>query len=274
MILGVMQGRLLPPVQNKIQQFPVKNWQQEFFLARELGLDGIEFVFDCENLEYHPLLTTKGREAIKDLVSQTSVSVLSICADYFIQHPLHQSKGHELRVHQEVLLKLIQAAQELSIKNIVLPCLDEARLMEDQSLWLLEAITPLLTEIQDAKIVISLETDLSSQKLLKLVQQFQSPWVKVTYDAGNSAAAGFDVHEEWSTYGSFISHVHLKDRRCQGVSMPIGEGDVRFEELFRQCKKLNFSGAFILQGARQQPGDEFKTIRQYQEFVKSCYESV
>ena len=47
--IGIMQGRLLPPVNNAIQAFPKENWQKEFPIASELNLDCIEFIFDGEN---------------------------------------------------------------------------------------------------------------------------------------------------------------------------------------------------------------------------------
>ena len=48
---GIMQGRLLPKYQGNYQAHPVGNWQQEFKIANQLGLDCIEFIFD-----YHEII--------------------------------------------------------------------------------------------------------------------------------------------------------------------------------------------------------------------------
>ncbi len=40
--LGIMQGRLVPPVDGKIQAFPAGSWERELLLARQAGLDLIE----------------------------------------------------------------------------------------------------------------------------------------------------------------------------------------------------------------------------------------
>ena len=37
--IGFMQGRLSPIVDNKIQAFPFGNWEQEFSIAKELGIE-------------------------------------------------------------------------------------------------------------------------------------------------------------------------------------------------------------------------------------------
>ena len=44
--IGVMQGRLLPQIKGMYQAHPIDNWEKEFFLARDLSLDCIEFIID------------------------------------------------------------------------------------------------------------------------------------------------------------------------------------------------------------------------------------
>ena len=36
MKLGIIQGRLLPPVNDKIQEFPKDNWKEEFNIIDEI----------------------------------------------------------------------------------------------------------------------------------------------------------------------------------------------------------------------------------------------
>ncbi|GBL40917.1 hypothetical protein EMGBD3_02850 [Nitrosarchaeum sp.] len=44
--IGIMNGRLSPPVDNHIQSFPVNSWRNEFQRAYDCGFDSIEWVFD------------------------------------------------------------------------------------------------------------------------------------------------------------------------------------------------------------------------------------
>ena len=41
--VGIMQGRLVPPVDGRIQAFPAENWKDEFELASDAGLACIEW---------------------------------------------------------------------------------------------------------------------------------------------------------------------------------------------------------------------------------------
>jgi len=44
MRVGIIQGRLLPPVNGKIQEFPKDNWRQEFDILTQVDLNHIEFI--------------------------------------------------------------------------------------------------------------------------------------------------------------------------------------------------------------------------------------
>ncbi len=44
--VGIMQGRLSPPVGGRIQSFPVQTWADEFPRAREAGLASIECIYE------------------------------------------------------------------------------------------------------------------------------------------------------------------------------------------------------------------------------------
>ena len=50
-LVGVMQGRLLAKYHGRYQAHPVGYWQQEFEVAKKIGLDCIEFILDFNDFE-------------------------------------------------------------------------------------------------------------------------------------------------------------------------------------------------------------------------------
>jgi len=44
--IGIMQGRLGPPVEGRFQSFPRAHWAEEFPRAAEAGLGAIEWIYD------------------------------------------------------------------------------------------------------------------------------------------------------------------------------------------------------------------------------------
>ena len=104
--LGVMQGRLLPKYNGRYQAHPFGYWQDEFPIASKLGLDCIEFIFDYDQYEENPLMTMQGQSEIKEMVQSRGVEVRSICADFFMDCPMHakeKSQSEAANILYEVL---------------------------------------------------------------------------------------------------------------------------------------------------------------------------
>ena len=73
---------------------------------------------------------------------------------------------------------------------------------------------------------IILETDLEPKKFREFIESFQNNKIKANYDTGNSAALGYDMKEEFREIGKYFGNIHIKDRKFQGDTVPLGYGDV------------------------------------------------
>ena len=255
--IGVMQGRLLPKYQGRYQAHPVGYWQDEFSKAAELGLDCIEFVLDFNDAVFNPLLRNDGPDEILLLSDKTGVRVTTVCADYFMEAPLHHADERIAAQSQSVLQRLLSNGKELGISDIVIPCVDKSSLIADAAIERFLQRMKLMEEAAEAAgINLSLETDLAPQPFAELLERFDSPRVTVNYDAGNSAALGYDPLEELACYGEKISDIHIKDRKLGGGSVPLGTGDVQFGRFFEALRPLNYSGPLIIQAYRDDEGLE------------------
>ena len=85
MKIGVMQ-RLLPKYRR--MSHPIGYWKDEFIIAKEIGLDSIEFILDYNDYMKNPLMSRNGIKILK-IIEQSGVKVRSICADFFMEAPLH-----------------------------------------------------------------------------------------------------------------------------------------------------------------------------------------
>ena len=267
--VGIMQGRLLPPVDGRIQAFPKDRWPEEFPLARDIGLDTIEFIFDADGaaIEEHPLLED-GCATIKALVESHGVAVQTICADYFMRHPFHGDHPVDVARSVELLRGLVENTATLNITDIVIPCVDESTLSTaEDSAVLVRRLGPIAAQCEEARVNLALETDLGPARFLELIDAFGSPRVTVNYDVGNSASLGYDPVEEWEAYGSSVSSVHIKDRVLNGTTVPLGSGSARFDEFFQVASRTGYDGLFVLQAARN--GDELEATRGYKRFLDS-----
>jgi len=209
--IGVMQGRLVPKYQGRYQAFPIGMWQDEFKIATECGLDLIEFILDFNDAEDNPLLKSGGIDEIANVSKETGVSVKTICADYFMEAPLHSSDDNVVEKSFKVLENLLEAAKVLQITDIVIPCVDQSSLKTKEAVdRFVEQITKIIPKIEKQNINLSLETDLSPKPFVELLDRLNSKNITVNYDIGNSAALGFDSDEELEAYGNRIGSSPLK----------------------------------------------------------------
>jgi sugar phosphate isomerase/epimerase len=273
---GIMQGRLLPKYNGRYQAHPVGNWKEEFHLAQTIGIDLIEFILDFNESADNPLMSNKGISEISNMVQKTGVGVRSICADYFMEAPLHSINEKIVKQSKEVLQNLLTNSSALGVTDIVIPCVDQSSLQTaEDSERFVSNLTPLLAVASRYNVNLSLETDLAPQQFLNLLNRFDSDKIKVNYDTGNSASLGYDPLEEFATYGKWISDIHIKDRKLNGGSVVLGEGDTNFTSFFNALSRIKYDGFFVMQVYRDEQGVDIfvKQFEWFKNLIKNEFNS-
>jgi sugar phosphate isomerase/epimerase len=255
--IGVMQGRLVPKYQGRYQAFPIGMWQDEFKVAKECNLDLIEFILDFNDAEENPLLRLGGVDEIVKISKDTGVSVKTICADYFVEAPLHSSDDKVAEESFKILERLLEVAKVLKITDIVIPCVDQSSLKNKEEVSrFIKQMAKIIPTIEKENINLSLETDLAPKSFVELLELIKSKKVKVNYDIGNSAALGYNAVEELDAYGELITDIHIKDRVLGGGPVELGQGNANFEKFFNKLREFNYQGPFIMQAYRDEEGVE------------------
>jgi L-ribulose-5-phosphate 3-epimerase len=266
--IGIMQGRLVPPTENRIQCFPRERWADEFELAAQAGLDCIEWIYDLYGADVNPLATDSGLEKLRDLSLQHKVKILSICADYFMDKPLVRASQAELEDRLHTFLWLLERGRLIGINRMVIPFVDASRIDTQAEFdGVVMLLKRLLEPAGQAGIEIHLETSLTPARFAELLNRLTDPLLKVNYDSGNSSSLGYAPREEFAAYGERVGSVHIKDRLLGASTVPLGTGDADFPALAEGLKKVAYKGDFILQVARGASGDEVAWARQNREFV-------
>lgn len=271
--IGLMQGRLLPPIGGRIQSFPGTSWREEFQRASDLGLHSIEWIVESP-LESNPMWTAEGIAAIREAIERYRVAVDFVIADYFMESPLVRMSAVDFDRNQAVLGHLIEQAGKLEVKGIEIPCVDSSAIEtpseEDE---LARALESVLDRAKDKGLQIGLETSLAPGRFRGLLEKIGHESIRANYDTGNSAALGYDVAEEVEAYGRWINNVHIKDRKRGGGTVPLGSGDTDIVRALTCFERIHYKGDFILQGARTALG-EVETVTRYQRQVSGWIRSV
>ena len=263
-----MQGRLSNPVEDKIQAFPWDDWEKEFIIANEISLNLMEWTLDDYKFFENPIMNTLGRKKIKYLSDKYKIDINSLTGDCFMQKPFWKANLKERQILEDKFLFVCESCSFLGIKIIVVPLVDNGSIENsEQENRLVEFLLDNISKFQKLNLQVAFESDYIPSKLKTFINKLPEKLFGINYDTGNSAALGFNPLEEFYEYGNRIINVHIKDRKFNGKTVPLTEGDADFKKIFKGLNNLGYEGNFILQTARALDGNHSEIIKNYQTFV-------
>ena len=268
-MIGIMQGRLSKQRSQLIQEFPWETWQNEFSLAKELGLGLIEWTVDYSRMYENPIFLDKMKLKINSLVRLSNIQIQSITLDNYVSAPLHKVNPKTKQISSiETLYWIIDQVFKTDVKILIIPIVAENGGENLKSLTELKNKMSLAQSYLSKKnLQIALELELPLEKIESLCKSFKNfDNIGFNFDIGNSASLKNDPTDEINIYGDKLFNIHIKDRLINGKTVPLGQGNANFGKVFKELKKIGYSKNYVLQAARVAEQDESITVKQYLDF--------
>ena len=266
--IGLMQGRLSPKVDGKIQAFPWDSWQGEFPAAQALDIRLIEWTLDQDRLYGNPLMTIVGQAEIRGLCAKHNLRVGSLTGDCFMQAPFWKEGGAARESLQRDFLAIARASSAIGIVHIVVPLVDNGGMQDKaQEDDVIGFLTAQADTFRTLGVKIVFECDYAPAELARFIARLEPGLFGINYDIGNSASLGFDPAEEFAAYGPRILNVHVKDRMLGGTTVPLGTGNARFTTVFDALARQDYRGDYILQTARATGDDHAMVLAKYRDMA-------
>ena len=248
--IGIMQGRLSPRIDGKIQAYPEKTWQKEFEVAQEIGYSAIEWIVE-KPLKVNALMSKSGMQEIKEIILKTGVRIDFICADIFMEQPLIRMSQEIREENKEHLKNILVSAKEVGAIGVEIPFVDASSIKSESEInELISCMQEAFKLAEEIGMKISLETDLNPTSFRELLDRINLNHVQANYDIGNSASLGFDPIEEINAIGKRILNVHVKDRKLGSTTVPLGTGDADIKLSLSKLSEINYLGGITMQAAR------------------------
>jgi len=267
--IGFMQGRLSKIRKNRIQSFPWEFWKEEFPRANEIGLSIMEWTIDTEKFAENPLINSNGNEEIISLIEKFKIKVPSVTCDYFMENPPWKADYKQIK---ESIALILKSMKNIGSQILVIPLVDNSSVLKSYSIEKVnEFFSELISDIRQQDLKIAFESDLSPIALSNFINNFDEKHFGINYDIGNSTSLGFDPAEEFSAYGARIINVHVKDRKKNGGTVPLGDGDANFLKIFKLLQVMNYQGNLILQTARSTEGKDVDALVKYKCLVEKWW---
>jgi L-ribulose-5-phosphate 3-epimerase len=248
--IGIMQGRLSPRIDGKIQAHPASTWQKEFEIAQEIGYAAIEWIVE-KPVETNALMTYSGKAEIKKVIASTGVRIDYVCADIFMQQPLVRMTEDTKSQNKKYLTAILKNAKEVGAIGVEIPFVDASSIKnENEKTELILCMQDAFKLAKEIGMKVSLETDLDPTSFEDLLERINLEHVQANYDIGNSASLGFNPIEEIEAFGNKILNVHVKDRLLGGTTVPLGSGNADIKLVFQKLNEIGYVGGITMQAAR------------------------
>lgn len=210
-------------------------------LAAELGLDGVQVSFGEPDAPFD-LRKPENRTAQLDAAKQHGTRVASLGMGILNKAPYKSDPRTE-----EWVLDSIPVAKAMGVKVVLLAFFGKGDLKDDPAgtaevIRRLKLVAPVA---EKAGITFGIESMLSAEEHLHIIDAVGSPAVQVYYDVGNSLRKGYDIYREIRELGrERICEFHAKDP----AHKLFGQGQVDFWEVRRAMDDIGYRGWIQIEG--------------------------
>lgn len=213
-----------------------------FEIARKIGLDGVQVNMGRLSNDMH-LRKPEVQKRFLEASKKTGVEIASLAIGEMNRVPL-KSDPRAARWLDES----IDVCKALGITLSMPACfskgdLDMSNTAEiDHLVGVLKDVCP---RAQREGIVIGLESYLSAEDNMRLIDRVGSPAVRVYYDVGNSTDKGRDILREIRLLGDLICEFHAKDGRHV-----LGKGRIDFRKVRDAIDDIGYRGWLQIEAAK------------------------
>lgn len=238
-----------------------------FLKARELGFDGIELCLGG-NYKEHPLFSEEGIERIQELSDAAGVAVSSFSPGGFCGmtyfHPDDAVRAEGMRM----LNHLSRVAPQFGVEVILVPFFGEGTIKADAVTdpRLVDGIQRTGEVAAKYGVTLGIESTLSAEQHIALLDAADCPAVGVYYDMGNATHSGYDSAAEIRALGKRVCQIHMKDLGGKNL----GEGGVNFKAVGEAIKSIGFDDWLVLETPTGEVADAGNTrnLRYTQDLVR------
>lgn len=258
------------------------SWKEKMQTAKAAGFDYIEISID-ESDERLARLDWSDQEIdeIRSYMEETGIVIPTMCLSGHRRFPFGSKDEATREKAFEIMEKGIILAQKLGVRCIQLATYDVYYEESDEETKrrFLDGMKKSVEMASRAGVILAMEimdTPFVGTILraMHYIKEIPSPYFKIYPDMGNLTQFSNDVESEFELGIAQTAAIHVKETK-PGVfkNVPFGEGTVRFTDIFKKLKELNYTGMFLIEmwadNSRKQTMEEaVKTIKDARLFVE------
>lgn len=230
-------------------------------LAEKIGLDGVQVSLGNVQNNMH-LRQAEVQRAYRQAAKKHKVKVSSLAIGELNNIPYKSAPETESWVSDS-----IDVAKVMGCKVILLAFFGEGDLKGDKggTAEVIRRLKKVAPKAEKAGVILGIESWLSADEHLEIIDAVESDHVRVYYDVANSHQMGYDIYEEMGRLGSkYICEVHAKENGSL-----LGQGQVDFERVKRVLDDIDYKGWVIIEGAVPKGTDLLKAYKANNAYLRA-----
>ncbi len=234
-----------------------------FDVARQIGLDGVQVSYNSAADEAF-LAKKENIERIRAAAKKTGVRVASLAIGR-LNDVAYKSEART----EEWVSNAVDAAQALGAPNILLAFFSKNDLRNDDAgkRAVVERLRKVAPKAEKAGVTLAIESYLSAQEHLDMIQAIGSKAVRVYYDFRNATDAGYDIFKEIPMLGTAnITEIHMKEN-----GQLLGQGTLDWPRIARAVRDIGYEGWMQIEWAMPKDAALVPSYQQNLKFLRNLF---
>lgn len=211
-------------------------------LAREIGLDGLQVSLGTAANDMH-LRRAEVQSQYKEAERKHGVQVLSLGIGELNRVP-YKSDPRTI----EWVSDSIDVCRAMGCRVVLLAFFGNNDLKGDEAgtAETVRRLREVAPKAEKNGVVLGIESWLSAEEHMDIIDRVGSPAVQVYYDVANSEKMGYDIYREirWLGKQKQICEFHMKENGAL-----LGQGRVDFKKVRAAIEEIDYSGPIQIEGA-------------------------
>lgn len=234
-----------------------------FEVAKEIGLDGVQVSLGNLANNMH-LRQAEVQQQYKDAAKATGVEIASLAIGEMNSIP-YKSDPRTI----EWVSDSVDVLKALGVKVVLLAFFSKGDLCDDKPgtdevVKRLKAVAP---KAEKAGVILAIESWLSAEAHMDIIQRVGSRAVQVYYDVCNSNDRGYDIYKEIRWLGTkHICEFHAKENGAL-----LGQGKVDFQKVRQAMDDIGYRGWMQIEGAVPKGGKMLESYQANLKFLRGIF---
>ncbi len=235
-----------------------------FALAKKIGLNGVQVDFGGGPETDPPLFDAQLRKRYAEQTNTQDMRIASLAMGVLNEVAYKSDPRAEQWVD-----KAIDVAQAMPMRQkiILLAFFGKGDLKNDAAGTdaTVARLKNVAAKAEKANVTLAIESWLSAEEHIAILDRVASPAVQVYYDVANSHKMGYDIYKEICTLGKRICQFHAKD-----YDDLYGKGSIDFARVRESMDKIEYRGWLVMEGVKMPLGVE-ESCRYDAEYLRTVF---